>query len=306
MPNLLFEICNEPNGETDWSDILEYCDEVIPVIRGQIPEAVILVGTPEFDRNLGSAVLRPVPYDNVMTVLHFYASTHGVGLLDELEAAIDSGLPVFITECGISEANGDGDLNFAMAARWFDYLHQNSISYAIWSLSDKNESSAMFRPGFEPEEPIRDSDLTVCGRWVKALISGEDPQSIPYPADTLEKGRLSRIWTFLSSALGERGTRTMGSWPVFAGIGAFVILLFAGAGRIMSRAEKRKTVPTMYFSAAKTEVEKSADEGAGTGGERADTQYPLHSDLSVLACPLFYSERVRLFSCCRKYHIAGS
>lgn len=240
VPNLLFEICNEPNGEADWSDILDYCDKVIPVIRKQIPEAVILVGTPEFDRNLGSAVLRPVPYDNVMMVLHFYAASHDAGLLRELKAAHDSGLPVFISECGISESSGDGDLNFAMAARWFDYLNRNNISYAVWSLSDKNESSAMFRPGFEPTEPIRDSDLTDSGRWVKALISGVDPQRIPYPADTLEKGRPAEIWTRLSSALGERGTDTMRSWPVFAGVGVLAISLFAAAAGLRNRTGKRK------------------------------------------------------------------
>lgn len=240
VPNLLFEICNEPNGKTDWSDVLAYCDKVIPVIREQIPEAVILVGTPEYDRNLGSAILRPVPYENVMTVLHFYAATHGEGLLEELKAAVENGLPVFISECGISESSGDGDLNFAMAARWFDYLNKNSISYAVWSLSDKNESSAMFRPGFEPEEPIHDADLTVSGRWVKALLSGEDPQRIPYPADTLEKKWLAETWSFLSSLLGERGTRTMGSWPVFAGIGILAMLLFSAAGALLSRNAKKK------------------------------------------------------------------
>ena len=240
VPNLLFEICNEPNGETDWADILAYCDEVIPVIRKQIPDSVILVGTPEFDRNLGSAVLRPVPYDNVMAVLHFYAATHGEGLLGELKAAVESGLPVFISECGVSEASGDGDINFDMAARWFDYLNRNSISYAVWSLSDKNESSAIFRPGFDPEAPIRDADLTVSGRWVKALISGEDPKSIPYPAPTLEKGRLSELWSFLSAGLGDRGTGALRSWPVFAGVGALAALLFAAAAGIFSGGANRK------------------------------------------------------------------
>jgi len=241
VPNLLFEICNEPNGETDWSDILDYCDSVIPVIRAQIPQAVILIGTPEFDRNLGSAVLRPASYDNVMTVLHFYAATHGDGLLEELEAALRSGLPVFVSECGVSEASGDGDLNFAMAVKWFDFLNRSSISYAVWGFSDKNESSAMLCPGFEPEEgPIRDADLTVCGRWVKALLSGEDPGSIPYPAPTLEKGRLTKIWTFLASALGERGTSTMRSWPVFAGVGVLVLLLFAALAWLLSRRVKKK------------------------------------------------------------------
>ena len=31
-PNVIFEICNEPNG-TDWSDIKRFADLVIPRIR---------------------------------------------------------------------------------------------------------------------------------------------------------------------------------------------------------------------------------------------------------------------------------
>ncbi len=116
VPNLLFEICNEPNGQTDWSDVYTYSEQVIPVIRRHIPEAVIVVGTPEYDRNLGDAALRPLPFDNVMYVLHFYSATHHEGLLNELKAACDAGLPVFISECGICEASGDGRIDFKYAA----------------------------------------------------------------------------------------------------------------------------------------------------------------------------------------------
>lgn len=44
--NVLYEICNEPNGGTSWDSIKSYAEEVIPVIRAQKPDAVILVGTP--------------------------------------------------------------------------------------------------------------------------------------------------------------------------------------------------------------------------------------------------------------------
>lgn len=70
-PNLIFEICNEPNDSTNWSDIMEYSRQIIPVIRARVPEAVILVGTPEYDQNLSSAILRPLEFDNIMYVLHF-------------------------------------------------------------------------------------------------------------------------------------------------------------------------------------------------------------------------------------------
>ena len=46
-PNLLFEICNEPNGGADWGDVTRYANRGTPLIRHNSPEAVILVGTPE-------------------------------------------------------------------------------------------------------------------------------------------------------------------------------------------------------------------------------------------------------------------
>ena len=53
VPNLIYEICNEPNGTTGWTDVSQYSNQVIPVIRKNSPDSVILVGTPEYDRNLG-------------------------------------------------------------------------------------------------------------------------------------------------------------------------------------------------------------------------------------------------------------
>ena len=226
-PNLIFEICNEPNGEVAWGDVMDYADRIIPVIRKNIPEAVIVIGTPEFDRNLSAAVLRPVGYDNVMYVLHFYAATHGEGLRGELQSALDAGLPVFVSECGISESDGDGDLDFKSAAEWFRLLNENRISYTVWSLSDKEESSAFFRPGFDPDGPIGDEDLTASGRWVRDLLRGTDPMKIAAPADRLEKNRIGDALTWFSTSLGKRGTLAVRTWTRFAGTAAGLILLTA-------------------------------------------------------------------------------
>ena len=238
-PNLIFEICNEPNGETDWADVLDYANQVIPVIRQNIPEAVIVVGTPEYDRNLAGAVLRPLAYDNVMYVLHFYAATHHEGLRGELEAALDAGLPVFISECGICEADGDGTIDFESAAAWFRFLNENKISYAVWSLSDKDESSAFFRPGFDPSSTVRDQDLTTSGLWIRQLIRGNDPTQISVPAAVVEKNGAARIRTWIANSLGERGASAVSSWILFAGIACGFVLIGVVAGGLY-RASMRK------------------------------------------------------------------
>ncbi len=239
-PNLIFEICNEPNGETTWADVRRYAEEVIPVIRRHIPDALILVGTPEYDRNLGDAVLRPLNTENVMYVLHFYAATHQGGLREELTSALDEGLPVFISECGISESSGDGTLDFADAAKWFTLLNEKKISYAVWSLSDKEESSAFFRNNFDPEGEIRDEDLTLCGTWVRELIRGADPKTIPVSAAQVKQTAADRIMSWIAKSLGDRGDRELSEWLLFAEIAAGILLAGLIAWIIVRRKESKK------------------------------------------------------------------
>ena len=238
--NLIFEICNEPNGETDWSNVLDYANRVIPAIRRNMPESVIVVGTPEFDRNLGGALLRPLKFDNVMYVLHFYTATHYEGLRGELQSAVDAGLPVFISECGVSEASGDGKIDFGSAVQWFTYLNEKKISYAVWSLSDKDESSAFFKPGYIPGGTIEDSDLTVTGKWIRELIRGKDPRTIPFDSAVVEKDSFARIKTWINNSLGERGTKAVTSWLLFAGIAAIILALTAIGQRRYKGTRKTK------------------------------------------------------------------
>ena len=239
-PNLIFEICNEPNGGTDWGMVKAYSETIIPVIRKHIPDAVILIGTPEFDRNLGDPLLRPLEYDNVMYVLHFYAASHREGLLAELRTAVEAGLPVFISECGICEATGGGDTDFSSAAAWFTYLNERKISYAVWSLSDKAESSAFFRPGFDPSGAVTEDSLTMTGKWVRQLIRGEDPETIPVPAAVIRESTLSRIRAWISASLGDRGSRAVRSWTLFAGIAGAILLAESAVLRIARFAGKKK------------------------------------------------------------------
>ena len=239
-PNLLFEICNEPNGPAAWSDVLTYANQVIPVIRKNIPESVIVVGTPEWDRNLAGAILRPLEFDNVTYVLHFYAASHGEGLRGELTAALEAGLPVFISECGICEADGDGSIDFTSAAEWFTLLNEHKISYAIWSLSDKDESSAFFKPGFDPKGTIRDQDLTTTGKWVREVVSGKDPKSISVSSAFVKKDAMASVRKWITNSLGERGSKAVSSWTKFAAIAGGILLFSILVGCLYRAARKKK------------------------------------------------------------------
>ncbi|MCR5672806.1 MAG: cellulase family glycosylhydrolase [Lachnospiraceae bacterium] len=212
-PNILYEICNEPNGETTWSQIRDYAYATIPVIRTNSPDAVILIGTPNYCKNLISAARNSIKFDNIMYTLHFYAATHKDDLRREYTSAREMGLPIFVSECGISESSGTGDLDFDSAASWFSLLEQYNTSYAIWSLSNKNESSALFMPSYNPAKPFTDADVSRAGQWVCKLLTGEDPRNIEIPSDG--EG-LSRLHLLLLKILQTEDTTVAVSWPRLA------------------------------------------------------------------------------------------
>ena len=192
-PNVIYEICNEPNGDTLWKDIMNYSNKVIPAIRENSKNAVILVGTPEYDKVLGDPVLRRLDYDNLMYVLHFYAASNHHNLRSELATALKWGLPVFISECGLTESDGDGDIDFKSATEWFTYLNDLNMSYCVWNMSDKKETSSFFKVDLHPENGFTDDDLSACGQWVKELIRGRDPEDIPRPADLIDESISNHI-----------------------------------------------------------------------------------------------------------------
>ena len=75
--NILYEICNEPNGQTSWEQIKAYAEEIIPVIRENDKDGIIIIGTPNWSQYVKEAAANPITgYDNIMYTLHFYAATH--------------------------------------------------------------------------------------------------------------------------------------------------------------------------------------------------------------------------------------
>ena len=173
-PNVIYEICNEPNGDTTWETVKDYAACILPVIRTFSPKGLVLVGTPNFSTALDSPMASPIENGgNLMYTFHFYAATNKEESRNWLSDAVKAGLPVFVSECGITSADGDGDMDFDEAGKWLDVLDQYGICRAFWNLSDKNEASAMVKAlnadGLSPKA------LTRSGLYVRAVLRGEDP-----------------------------------------------------------------------------------------------------------------------------------
>ena len=165
--NVLYEICNEPNSGTSWDGIKSYAEEVIPVIREQKPDAVILVGTPTWSQEIDKAAASPLTFDNVMYTLHFYAGTHKDDLRNRLETCAQNNLPVFVSEFGMCDASGNGANDFDSTTKWLDLLNKYQISFCCWNLANKDESSSVFKAASTALSDWTDEDFNESGRWIR-------------------------------------------------------------------------------------------------------------------------------------------
>lgn len=174
--NVIYEICNEPNGSTTWEDVKSYAEEIIPIIRKNDKDAIILVGSPEWSQRVDLAAEDPITgYDNIMYTLHFYAATHKDDLRNRMVEAIEKGLPIFVSEYGICDASGNGALDKDSAAKWVEVMDEHNVSYVCWSMANKNESSALFKSSCNKNCGFEESDLNESGKWLYNLLTGKAP-----------------------------------------------------------------------------------------------------------------------------------
>ena len=187
-PNVIYEIYNEPAAGCDrdaqpdvWSrSIKPYAEAVVAAIRAVDPDNLIIVGTACYSQNVDQAARDPiVGGGNLAYTFHFYGSD--VYHQDSLRGLVtearshDGGIPIFVTEWGVSEATGDGEFNRDLVDVWVQFMKDNQLSHANWSIIDKPETSAaLVGDGMvttvNTQGNWSDSDLSDSGRYVRELI----------------------------------------------------------------------------------------------------------------------------------------
>lgn len=173
-PNVMYEIWNEPVQES-WEVIKGYHEAVIPAIRAVDPESIIVVGSRHWDQELEEASLNPIKgVKNVAYAIHFYSGTHRQALRDNGARAMKNGVALFASEYGLSTASGNGGLDFAEQKLWWDWLDENHISSANWSVAALDETSAAFKPGASPTGPWPDEMLKPSGIAVRDYLIGKN------------------------------------------------------------------------------------------------------------------------------------
>ena len=170
QPHVIFEVYNEPM-DVEWPVVKTYAEDIIRAIRGAGSDNLIIVGTPTWSQDVDVAAADRIMSDeNVAYTLHFYADTHKQFLRDKATIALNAGIALFVTEWGTCSADGNGSVNEGETQTWLDFMRDNSISWANWSLHHKDEACSAIAPGAGATGPWRDDQLTTSGRLVKPAI----------------------------------------------------------------------------------------------------------------------------------------
>ncbi len=171
--HVLYEICNAPNG-VDWASVKNYASEIIPVIRKEDPKAVIIVGSPDWSKDLYHAAEDPLDFENILYSLHFYAATHGEDFRAMTKELSGKGFPIFVTEFGITASSGGHPHDTVSADEWIGLLEQERISWCMWSFSKVAEACSAVRSTVPKYSGFTEEDYTETGLWLLKTLREHD------------------------------------------------------------------------------------------------------------------------------------
>ena len=169
-PHVIYELFNEPDYET-WEEVKAYSEDIITEIRKYDPDNLILVGSPNWSQDIHIVAENPIlNQENIMYVLHFYAATHKDYLRERADKVFENGLPIFVTECAGMEASGDGAIDTDSWNAWIDWMESRKVSWAAWSIADKDETCSMILPYASSNGNWTDSQIKPWGKLVKRAL----------------------------------------------------------------------------------------------------------------------------------------
>jgi len=174
QPNIIYELYNEPLA-VSWKEIIKpYAESVINTIRKNGSKNVIIIGTPNWSQDVEDVINNRINDNNLAYVFHFYSSTHTADLRNKAFSSINAGIPLFVSEWGLSEASGNGNINLAESKIWMNFLEQYNLSWCNWSVMNKDESSAALLPTTTNLSGWNESQLSQSGKMIREYLIKEN------------------------------------------------------------------------------------------------------------------------------------
>jgi len=170
VPNVLYEMFNEPYAPNDWATWKQTAQPWVDLIRAAAPNTIIMIGSPQWSSYTKYAATDPFKGSNLAYTIHLYPSTFGAGQSqgwpppNDFNSAWEDGfgaaankVPVFLTEGGWNATDGTGQQkgwygktsDFGTKLRnYLDNVHPN-IDWSLWNYSP-NWGPAMLDYSWNP------------------------------------------------------------------------------------------------------------------------------------------------------------
>jgi endoglucanase len=169
-PNIIYEIYNEPL-DVSWNNVVKpYAEEIISTIRKNDPNNIIIVGTPNWSQDVEDVIGNRVLDPNTAYSLHFYTGTHREWLRSKAAQAILGEIPLFVSEWGISEASGNGNIDLNETNLWTDFMESTDLSWCNWSVTNKDETSAILLPSTTSLSGWKVNELSEAGVIIREYL----------------------------------------------------------------------------------------------------------------------------------------
>ncbi|WP_173384522.1 cellulase family glycosylhydrolase [Fibrobacter succinogenes] len=145
--NVIFEVWNEPKDGASMGTVASHANSVINAIR-KYSDNLVLIGSPEWSSHPEECASASISDSkkNYACTLHFYADSHSANgdYANRANQALGKNVPVFASEWGTVNANGNGGANQSASQAWINWMNDKKVSWANWSASGVNEGSAAF------------------------------------------------------------------------------------------------------------------------------------------------------------------
>jgi endoglucanase len=134
VPNVIFELYNEPINPDNWSTWKTWAQPWVNLIRAAAPNNLILIGGPRWSQNVAEAATNPFSGGNIAYVAHIYPQHGGQSTWDAWFGNSSSTVPYFITEWGWQQGGGaptSGTLS-SYGTPFSNYLDSKGVSWTAW------------------------------------------------------------------------------------------------------------------------------------------------------------------------------
>ena len=221
-PNVIYQTVNSPTY-ISWADsgapgLKTFNQNVINFIRarevtdGYAPN-MIIAGTPTWSQDVDVATNDPLTGNLIAYNFMWYAGSHGSSFRSKGDTAMTNlatkapNQTLFMSEVGTTQSNGTGGIYYAEFNTWLEWAKTKKLSWLNWSISNKQEDSAIFVPailGNVPNNeiawrggdtsipqalastgypmrmgPWADADYSCSGKFIKGWIMYNTSQSVP-------------------------------------------------------------------------------------------------------------------------------